>query len=97
MKNTTTLTLIVNKKWFDLIQSWQKKEDYREIKPYWVKRLQNTNGIFKHFDFIKIANWYKKNRPEIIFKFNSIRITEWNEKTDLWTGSFFAVWLGDRL
>jgi hypothetical protein len=34
-----TLKLVLKKKWFDLILSCEKKEEYREIKPYWVKRL----------------------------------------------------------
>lgn len=33
------LTLTVNKEWFSRILSGVKKEEYREIKPYWVARL----------------------------------------------------------
>lgn len=33
------LTLSVKKEWFDKILSGEKKEEYREIKPYWVARL----------------------------------------------------------
>ena len=34
-----TLHLNVKKKWFDMIASGKKKEEYREIKPYWCNRL----------------------------------------------------------
>ncbi len=34
-----TLTLTLKKKWFDLIKSGVKTEEYREIKPFWTKRL----------------------------------------------------------
>lgn len=34
-----TLTLPLKKKWFDMIASGEKKEEYREISPYWIKRL----------------------------------------------------------
>lgn len=34
-----TLNLSLNKKWFDLHHTGHKDEDYREIKPYWIKRL----------------------------------------------------------
>lgn len=34
-----TLTLTLNKKWFYLIKSGIKTEEYREIKPYWINRL----------------------------------------------------------
>lgn len=33
------LTISVKKEWFDKIVSGEKKEEYREIKPYWVARL----------------------------------------------------------
>ena len=33
------LTLSVKKEWFDKILSGEKKEEYREINPYWVARL----------------------------------------------------------
>lgn len=33
------LTLPIKKKWFDMIKSGEKKEEYREIKPYWTKRI----------------------------------------------------------
>lgn len=36
-KNTLHLTL--KKKWWNMIESGEKTEEYREIKPYWIKRL----------------------------------------------------------
>ena len=40
------LTLTVSKQWFDMIVAGEKKEEYREIKPYWVARLfQNNSNI----------------------------------------------------
>ena len=34
-----TLKLTIKKKWFDMIIQGEKKEEYREIKPYWMKRI----------------------------------------------------------
>lgn len=34
-----TLKTTLKKEWFDLILSGEKKEEYREIKPYWMLRL----------------------------------------------------------
>ena len=36
------LHLTLKRKWFDLIASGEKKEEYREIKPYWVARLVDS-------------------------------------------------------
>lgn len=38
------LELNLKKQWFDMILSGVKTEEYREIKPYWVKRLQSEYG-----------------------------------------------------
>ena len=40
-----TITLPLKKKWFDMIKSGQKKEEYREITPYWISR------------FLKVPKW----------------------------------------
>lgn len=34
-----TLTLSLKKQWFDKIKAGVKTEEYREIKPFWIKRL----------------------------------------------------------
>lgn len=34
-----TLTLPLKKKWFNKIKKGVKKEEYRKIKPFWIKRL----------------------------------------------------------
>ena len=33
------LVLPIKRKWFEMIASGEKKEEYREIKPYYDKRL----------------------------------------------------------
>lgn len=38
-----TLHLTLKKKWFDMIASGEKKEEYRELKPYWVRRLISSD------------------------------------------------------
>lgn len=34
-----TLHLTLKKRWWEMIESGKKLEEYREIKPYWIKRL----------------------------------------------------------
>lgn len=33
------LDLVLKSKWYDMIASGEKREEYREIKPYWAQRL----------------------------------------------------------
>ena len=68
------LTLPIKKKWFDMIVSGEKKEEYREIKPYWNKRFKNALynltitsyfGSFYALGTIRFKNGYQKNAPKI--------------------------------
>jgi len=62
------LVMTLKKKWFDMILSGVKTEEYREIKPYWEKRFINYFG--KHYDFSKETPaliWNTKLK-DIIFK-----------------------------
>jgi hypothetical protein len=54
-----TLHLTLKKKWFDMILSGEKKEEYREIKVYWVKRLIGNIWTSKE-DF----EYWLNNLPE---------------------------------
>lgn len=54
------LHLTLHKKWFDMIRSGEKKEEYRERKPFWDKRLS------KQYDRIKFVNGYGNHRPWVI-------------------------------
>lgn len=62
------LYLSLYRKWFEEIVSGRKKEEYREAKPYWVKRLTN-----KTFDEIHFRNGYARNAPRIIVECKGIR------------------------
>ena len=70
------LILPIKKKWFDMILSGQKKEEYREIKAYWTSRLgwYDVNTYYKpeyarnmkNEPFVvKFRNGYGSNRPTI--------------------------------
>ena len=38
-----TLRLTIKKKWFDMILSGEKKEEYREVKMHWINRFITLN------------------------------------------------------
>ena len=63
------LQLSLKKKWFEMTRSGIKTEDYREINPYWVKRLFISaeewmfdtlidNITKNNFEIIDIENYY---------------------------------------
>lgn len=65
------LVLPIKKKWFDMILSGEKKEEYREIKPYYKSRF-HTAGLIDRYGlptisraWITFRNGYSVNSPAI--------------------------------
>ena len=42
------LIVPIKRKWFDMILSGAKKEEYRDIKPYWRSRLYNEGFVDRY-------------------------------------------------
>lgn len=73
------LVLPIKKKWFDMIKSGEKKEEYREIKSYYTSRfckILNLENSFPHLEYcldkfnfppvpIRFRNGYKSTSPTI--------------------------------
>jgi hypothetical protein len=100
------LHLTLKRKWFDLIASGEKKEEYRDIKMYWATRLQNgfpsTYGIdrsaspdWKEYDYIHFTDGY--NRPRAInVKFEGVQFGEGKPEWGAEQGkNYFVIKLGD--
>jgi len=94
-----TLHLILKKKWFDLILSGEKKEEYREIKDYWQKRLCGSDPDdqgFYYFDTITFTNGYAKDAPRFVIDLIDIRVDSGNPKWGAEEGvKYFVLTLGD--
>lgn len=85
-----TLHLTLKKKWFDMTKAKIKREEYREIKKYWVERLcEDHKGMmggefmdahtvtaytFKKLTRAFIRNGYAKDAPVITEEIESITI-----------------------
>ncbi len=63
------LILPIKKKWFDMILFGEKKEDYREIRPYYRSRLYHNDFLDQYGlptikeGWIAFRNGYSKNSP----------------------------------
>lgn len=83
-----TLDLVLKGKWYDMINKGDKAEEYRIIKPYWIKRLIACKTCFRfHFyecsdcDFLSFRD-YKRvrfhrgytSKHVMCFEIKSIRI-----------------------
>ncbi len=64
----TVINLNLYEKWFKMIKSGKKKEEYREIKEYYDKIFSKLKGQF----VIAFANGFKKTRDVIYVRCNKI-------------------------
>lgn len=105
MKNST-LHLTLKKQWFEMIKSGEKKEEYRDITPFWTKRLCAFNeeeGVYEiyHFNDVEFTLGYPKKDDEgkrIKFKIDTITIglgkPEWGAEEGI---NYFVIRLGDEI
>lgn len=93
-----------------MISSGEKKEEYRELKAYWGRRLIRTyeytdiwpditaNGMalkFKEYDEIHFKNGYGKNAPLLVVEWLGCDIgPAFPEWSDNWPGNVFRIKLG---
>lgn len=81
------LKLTLKRKWYNLIAIGAKREEYREIKEYWLKRLFYVQSpmiakfVFgdvgltpKYFTHVQFRLGYKKNAPTMEFQITDIDI-----------------------
>ena len=98
-----TLTLPLKKKWFDLIKAGIKKEEYREIKPYYEKRFleplssrlfRNGETGVKPFDRLVFTLGYPKatnSERRLEFKIPKIRCGEGRPEWGAEPGKLYFV------
>ena len=60
------LQLSLKKQWFDLTKSGIKTEDYRDITPYWIKRLINYKDI-PHWGIEDLVREFEYHGNELHF------------------------------
>ena len=89
----TILTLPIKKRWFDLIASGEKKEEYREIKPYYQTRFD------KPLTHIRFTNGYGNSVPSVVVELlgisKGIPKPEWSEGTIEQGTEVYVLSLGD--
>lgn len=96
------LHLRLKKKWFDMIASGEKKEEYRDLTEYWQVRLvdhiYDQLYDFKKFDEVYFKNGYLKDSPFLKVKCKGIRIGEGKPEWGAEPGKkYFVIELGEIL
>lgn len=93
-----TLHLNLKRKWFDMILSGEKTEEYRDVKPYWNKRLwhlvpQKILGetYYPICKTITFSNGYSKTRPQFIIEIKKVSVKTGNENWGAEKGKEYNV------
>lgn len=102
-----TLHLVLKSKWYDMIDRGEKKEEYREVKQYWMKRLIEDVGedeegdtschvIYVDYDCVCFHRGYTSTT--MTFTVEDIDVgkgkPEWGAPADR---DVFIIKLGERL
>ncbi len=99
-----TLYLPLKKEWYEMIESGVKTEEYREIKPYWDKRLMRDKWNFctdslchipQKFDAVKFSYGYTDRT--MTFKCDGITVGRGNKEWGAPDNDVFIIRLGDRV
>ena len=68
----STLHLNLHKKFFDMILSGEKPEEYREFKDCWIRRLKKAK--LAGAKTITFSNGYRKDRRQFVIEWPEYRI-----------------------
>ena len=80
------LHLNLYRKYFDAIVNGTKTTEYREVTPYWSKRLED-----REYDVIKFRNGYAKDAPTMLVEIKCVG------KVTFQTTPTYAIQLGKVL
>ena len=72
--STTTLTLTIRRKWFDLIATGEKTEEYRRVSKWIHSRLfEKDNVTPRQYSYVRLRNGYSEKSPTIVCKWLGFR------------------------
>lgn len=101
------LPLVLKRRWYDMIASGEKKEEYREYKEFWIKRIEKwqdsriseiTPPLEQKIDVIAFSRGYRK--ADLFFVCDRILIKEGPPLHPEWGEPnirHFALGLGERI
>ena len=101
-KDNKILHLVLKRKWWDMISIGEKKEEYREICDYWIKRLiegeyYGSNYVDRYKPFKNVCFHLGYTHTTMTFRIVLIRqgygIPQWGGSKE----RVFIIALGERI
>lgn len=84
------LSLTLMKEWFDQIEAGTKTIEYREIKPYWTKRLIDDSGNSIQYDYVFFRNGYAPDCRKMKVEYRGLKTGK--KEYEILLGK--VVWVG---
>lgn len=72
MEKKTTLHLTLTKEPFDVMQTGEKKIEFRKPTDWIKSRFYDKKGNVRVYDLVKFTNGYGSHRPNFTAEFNSL-------------------------
>jgi hypothetical protein len=73
------ITTTIEREWLAQIVAGTKRTEYRQMKPYWRKRLQ---GVSRPFE-LRLINGMQKNAPEVTVLVDRVRANARSKQYEL--------------
>ena len=94
------LTLVLKGEWYDMIASGEKREEYRDDKPYWNTRISRwfNEGMAKVHHVVAFSRGYVK--PTMFFRVDALTRVPRRTNYLVWgepTSSHWVIGLGERV
>ena len=81
-----TLSLVLTSHWYNEVESRRKNIEYREIKPYWTKRIWGRRDEIKHVRF-------SRGYSNISLLREVVKIDIGTCPYDGWDGDYYRLWI----
>lgn len=94
------LKLTLKYKWYDMIDSGEKLEEYRDFKPYYFSRLDKYIDAIDRRETVYVTFYraYDVNRSQMTFEIESIQLREGNPDWGAIKGvEYYCIRLGKRI
>lgn len=77
--------LVLKTEWYEMIRSGGKREEYRDLSPYWKRRLMPDKKTIRQFRTIHFRLGYHADAPDMIVECKKVRIGHAKAK---WSAGF---------
>ena len=81
------LTLNMKREWFEKVWNGEKTVEYREVKPYWTRRIGSWVG--DRARFVQMVLGYRRNTPAILLQVDKVDVGPCPYPA--WNGTYYRL------